>query len=104
MTENYDAVVIGGGTGGYVAAIKLSQLGKKVALVEKSKLGGTCLNKGCIPTKSFLKSAELIEAMKHAELFGIDKVEPSFTIDKITYRRTSGISSGSLGICRNRRG
>ena len=98
MTENYDAVVIGGGTGGYVAAIKLSQLGKKVALVEKSKLGGTCLNKGCIPTKSFLKSAELIEAMKHAELFGIDKVEPSFTIDKINQRKDQVVQQMQDGI------
>ena len=98
MTENYDAVVIGGGTGGYVAAIKLSQLGKKVALVEKSKLGGTCLNKGCIPTKSFLKSAELIEAMKNAELFGIDKVEPSFTIDKINQRKDQVVQQMQDGI------
>src|SRR5699024_11959296 len=77
---------------------KHSQLGKKVALDEKSKHGGTYLNKGCIPTKSFLKSAELIEAMKHAELFGIDKVEPSFTIDKINQRKDQVVQQMQDGI------
>ena len=72
MTKNYDTVVIGGGTAGYVAAIKLSQLGQSVAVVEKSKLGGTCLNQGCIPTKSFLKSGEMIENMKTASRFGLE--------------------------------
>ncbi|HJG33011.1 MAG TPA: FAD-dependent oxidoreductase, partial [Jeotgalicoccus aerolatus] len=67
MTKNYDTVIIGGGTGGYIAAIKLSQLGQEVAVVEKEHLGGTCLNKGCIPTKSFLKSAEVINTMKQAD-------------------------------------
>ena len=60
MANQYELVVLGGGTAGYVAAIKASQLGMKTAVVESSKLGGTCLHRGCIPTKSFLKSAEVL--------------------------------------------
>ncbi|MCC2683223.1 MAG: lpdA, partial [Paenibacillaceae bacterium] len=59
MNEKYDIVVLGGGIGGYTAAIRAVQLGKKVAIVEKGELGGTCLHRGCIPSKALLKSAEL---------------------------------------------
>ncbi|WP_390575979.1 FAD-dependent oxidoreductase, partial [Staphylococcus pseudintermedius] len=59
--EKYDIVILGGGIAGYSAAIRASQLGKSVAIVEKSKMGGTCLHQGCIPTKSFLKSAEVFQ-------------------------------------------
>ena len=72
--KQYDLVVLGGGTAGYVAAIRASQLGKKVAIVEKSLLGGTCLHKGCIPTKALLKSAEVNHTIKtriHLELMSI---------------------------------
>jgi dihydrolipoamide dehydrogenase len=62
--KQYDLVVLGGGTAGYVAAIRASQLGKKVAIVERQLLGGTCLHKGCIPTKSLLKSAEVFQTVK----------------------------------------
>ncbi len=68
---DYDVLVIGAGPGGYVAAIKAAQHGKKVAIVERDKLGGICLNWGCIPTKALLKSAELFETMRHSEQFGI---------------------------------
>ena len=61
MTINYDLTIVGGGPGGYVAAIKAAQLGMKVALFEEDKLGGVCLNWGCIPTKSLLHSAEFME-------------------------------------------
>jgi dihydrolipoamide dehydrogenase len=67
----YDIVIIGSGPGGYVAAIRASQLGLKVAVVEKSELGGVCLNWGCIPTKSLLKSAQVFEYTKHAIDYGI---------------------------------
>ncbi len=68
---NYDIVIIGSGPGGYVAAIRASQLGKKVAIIEKNELGGICLNWGCIPTKALLKSAQVFEYAKHASDFGI---------------------------------
>ena len=65
MTINYDLTIVGGGPGGYVAAIKAAQLGMKVALFEEDKLGGVCLNWGCIPTKSLLHSAEFMEEANH---------------------------------------
>ncbi len=67
----YDVVVLGSGPGGYVAAIRASQLGFKTAVIEKESLGGICLNWGCIPTKALLKSAQVVEDIKHAESFGI---------------------------------
>ncbi|MBP1975989.1 dihydrolipoamide dehydrogenase [Cohnella thailandensis] len=69
--NHYDIVILGGGPGGYIAAIRAAQLGKKTALVEKEKLGGTCLHKGCIPSKTLLRSAELFETMKRSLSFGI---------------------------------
>lgn len=98
MSKNYDTVVIGGGTGGYVTAIKLSQLGQQVAVVEKSKLGGTCLNKGCIPTKSFLKSADVINTMKNADLYGITPAEPSFEIANIIAQKDKVVNQMQSGI------
>ncbi|MBN1598915.1 MAG: dihydrolipoyl dehydrogenase [Bacteroidales bacterium] len=78
----YDLIVIGSGPGGYVAAIRASQLGMKVGVVEKSELGGICLNWGCIPTKSLLKSAQVFEYLKHAEDYGVSvegEVKADFT-------------------------
>ena len=71
MSEKYDVVIIGAGPGGYVAAIKAGQAGLKVACIDKAHLGGICLNWGCIPTKAFLKSAEVFQSMKHAADFGL---------------------------------
>ncbi len=68
----YDVVVLGSGPGGYVAAIRASQLGFKTAIIEKESLGGVCLNWGCIPTKALLKSAQVYEYIKHAKDFGIE--------------------------------
>lgn len=79
---NYDIIVIGSGPGGYVAAIRASQLGFKTAVVEKSDLGGVCLNWGCIPTKALLKSASVFKYLKNAAAYGIDvsgEVNPNFT-------------------------
>ncbi len=78
---NYDLIIIGSGPGGYVAAIRASQLGKKVAVVEKESLGGVCLNWGCIPTKALLKSAQVFEYANHAKDYGVKiggKITPDF--------------------------
>jgi dihydrolipoamide dehydrogenase len=98
--ENYDVAVIGGGPGGYVAAIRAAQLNKKVVLIEKEHLGGVCLNWGCIPTKALLKSAELYQKIKHANDYGIIVGEPKFDLKKIVERSrnisgqlTNGIKS-----------
>ena len=77
----YDVAVIGGGPAGYVAAIKAAQLGGKVALVENRELGGTCLNRGCIPTKTFLHNAEIINYIRSAKDRGIKLVNDAFTVD-----------------------
>ncbi|CAH0118619.1 Dihydrolipoyl dehydrogenase [Paenibacillus sp. CECT 9249] len=71
MTLTYDVAVLGGGIGGYTAAISAAQAGKTVAIIEKDLLGGTCLHRGCIPSKSYLRSAELFAAMKESEQYGI---------------------------------
>ncbi|MED0677416.1 dihydrolipoyl dehydrogenase [Aneurinibacillus thermoaerophilus] len=72
MSNEYDVVVLGGGTGGYVAAIRASQLGMKVAVVEKDKLGGTCLHRGCIPSKALLRSAEVYHTLKNGAYYGVE--------------------------------
>ena len=69
MKTDYDIVVIGGGPGGYVAAIRASQLGLKTAIIEKENLGGVCLNWGCIPTKALIKSAQVFDYLKNAKDF-----------------------------------
>ena len=69
--SNYDVIVLGSGPGGYVTAIRASQLGLKTAVVEKESLGGVCLNWGCIPTKALLKSAQVFEYLNHADDYGL---------------------------------
>src|SRR5699024_8276735 len=74
VSENggtFDLVILGAGSGGYAAAIRASELGMKVALIEKNKLGGTCLHVGCIPTKALLHSAEVADAARDSETFGV---------------------------------
>jgi dihydrolipoamide dehydrogenase len=96
---NYDIIVLGSGPGGYVAAIRASQLGKKVAVVERAELGGICLNWGCIPTKALLKSAEVYNYAKHADEYGVKiagAIEADF--DAIVHR-SRGVADGmSKGI------
>ena len=77
----YDVVVIGGGPAGYVGAIKAAQLGAKVAIVEKDEYGGTCLNRGCIPTKTYVKNAELIHGLKELKARGVKLGDDSFELD-----------------------
>ena len=79
--DEFDVVVIGGGPAGYVAAIRAAQLGAKVAVVEKNEFGGTCLNRGCIPTKTFLKNAEILEGIEMASKRGIILESEKYTID-----------------------
>ena len=87
MTEtNFDVIVVGGGPGGYVAAIRASQLGLKTALVEANHLGGICLNWGCIPTKALLRSAEVYHLMQHAEEFGLSAKDVKFDLSKVVER------------------
>jgi len=87
MTENsFDIVILGGGPGGYVAAIRANQLGMKIALVEDRHLGGICLNWGCIPTKALLKSAEVYSELSHSSDFGIEAENVSFDMPKIVKR------------------
>ena len=87
--ESQDIIVVGGGPGGYVAAIRAAQLGGKVTLVEKSKLGGTCLNVGCIPTKVLLHSADLLEEANHANDFGINMNVNGFDWRKVLKKKES---------------
>jgi dihydrolipoamide dehydrogenase len=83
---SFDIIVIGGGPGGYVAAIRAAQLGMKTAVVERKHLGGICLNWGCIPTKALLRTAEIYETMKHAADFGISVKGIDFDIKKVVER------------------
>lgn len=96
---NFDIIIIGSGPGGYVAAIRASQLGMKTAVVERAELGGICLNWGCIPTKSLLKSAQVFEYMRHCNDYGIS-IEGSVTANfsKIIERSRSVANAMSKGI------
>lgn len=94
MTEKkyYDVIVIGAGPGGYVAAIKASQTGKKVALIEKGDLGGSCLNVGCIPTKTLISNAQALHTIQHAADFGINVGSVTFDFAKMKERKDGVIS------------
>src|SRR6056297_3274378 len=99
MASKYDLIVIGSGPGGYVAAIRASQLGLKVGVVEKAELGGVCLNWGCIPTKALLKSGEVYNQTKHAKDYGTSiegEVKPDFNA---MVKRSRDVANGmSKGI------
>jgi dihydrolipoamide dehydrogenase len=82
-----DVIVIGGGPGGYVAAIRAAQLGKKVALIEKDKFGGTCLNRGCIPTKALYREAEILNTLKRIDEYGISIDSYKIDVNKIQTRK-----------------
>lgn len=98
MAKEYDVCVIGTGPGGYVAAIRASQLGFKTAVVEKRFLGGVCLNIGCIPTKALLRSAEVFESISHAADYGIDVKEFSANFDAMIKRSRKVADKMSKGV------
>ncbi|MDU0154235.1 dihydrolipoyl dehydrogenase [Bacillus cabrialesii] len=98
MATEYDVVILGGGTGGYVAAIRAAQLGLKTAVVEKEKLGGTCLHKGCIPSKALLRSAEVYRTARDADRFGVETAGVSLNFEKVQQRKQAVVDKLAAGV------
>ena len=96
--ENHDVVILGSGPGGYVTAIRASQLGFNTAIIEKENLGGICLNWGCIPTKALLKSAEVFEYLNQAESYGIEVENFSKNFEKVIKRSRNVAGTMSKGV------
>jgi len=91
--SNFDVIVLGSGPGGYVTAIRASQLGLKTAIIEKESLGGVCLNWGCIPTKALLKSAQVFEYLQHASDYGLVAEGVDKDFDAVV-KRSRGVADG----------
>ncbi|MCY7783499.1 MULTISPECIES: dihydrolipoyl dehydrogenase [unclassified Bacillus (in: firmicutes)] len=98
MATEYDIVILGGGTGGYVAAIRAAQLGLKTAVVEKERLGGTCLHKGCIPSKALLRSAEVYRTACDADQFGVETEGVSLNFEKVQQRKQAVVDKLAAGV------
>ena len=98
MSKKYDLIVLGSGPGGYVTAIRASQLGLKTAIIEKESLGGVCLNWGCIPTKALLKSAQVFEYLKHAESYGLKVKDFDKDFDSVVKRSRDVAGGMSKGV------
>jgi len=96
--EKYDIAILGGGPGGYIAAIRAAQLGAKVVLIEKDKLGGTCINRGCIPTKAIIACTNLYEKMQKAESFGISANKTAIDLKKVIDRKNEVVKKLVKGI------
>jgi dihydrolipoamide dehydrogenase len=96
--QRYDVVVLGGGSGGYVGAIRAAQLGMKVAVIERDKLGGTCLHRGCIPSKAYLQAAHLFTEMQHAGDFGLTTGELGYDFGKIQSYREKVVTENWKGV------
>ena len=94
----YDLIVIGAGPGGYEAAAHAGKLGKRVALVEKTHIGGTCLNVGCIPTKTFLRSSRLFSECRQAAAFGVEVSAPRLRMDVVVERKNKIVSTLTRGV------
>src|SRR5881409_2916417 len=100
-SNDFDLVVLGAGTGGYTAAFRCAQLGMKVALVDEDKIGGTCLHRGCIPTKALLESAAFVERARHAADYGlklsgevgVDYAQMAARRDQVVKRLWTGLKS-----------
>jgi dihydrolipoamide dehydrogenase len=101
LADSYDLIVLGSGPGGYVAAIRAAQLGLKTAIVERERLGGICLNWGCIPTKALLRTSEIYHYMTHADAYGLTVEKPGFDLAKIVQRSrkvADQLNSGVKGL------
>ena len=98
MNSKYDLIVLGGGPGGYVAAIRAAQLGMKVVVVEREHIGGVCLNWGCIPTKALLRSSEVHHILKNLDDFGFHAKEVTFDIKKVVKRSRNIAKQLSNGV------
>src|SRR3712207_2388179 len=98
MPEQYDCIVIGSGPGGYVAAIRATQLGMKTAVVEKDRVGGRCLNYACIPAKAVLRVADVLSEIDEADDFGIAVSERSVDFAKVSERRRKVVSTLTGGV------
>jgi len=98
MPDKYDIAIIGGGPGGYVAAIRAAQLGGKVALIEKDKLGGTCLNKGCIPTKAIIACTNLYTKMRESQKYGISAENIKIDLKAVVDRKNRIVQHITKGV------
>ncbi|GAA0602851.1 dihydrolipoyl dehydrogenase [Virgibacillus siamensis] len=98
MAKEYDLVVLGGGTGGYVAAIRAAQIGMQVAIVEKGELGGTCLHRGCIPSKALLRSAEVFKQTKEAHTYGVETTDAALNFSKVQERKSGIVNQLHKGV------
>src|SRR5919205_3254221 len=95
---NFDLIVVGGGPGGYVAAIRAAQLGMKTAVVEREHLGGICLNWGCIPTKALLRSSEIHHLLHHLDQYGFSAKDISYDTKKVVERSRKVAKQLSSGV------
>src|SRR3546814_865577 len=98
MADTYNLIVLGSGPGGYVAAIRASQLGMKTAIVEREKLGGICLNWGCIPTKALLRTSEINHYLTHASAYGLSAEKTGFDLAKIVDRSRKVAGQLHMGV------
>src|SRR5215472_2398628 len=96
--QTFDLIIVGGGPGGYVAAIRAAQLGLKTAVVEREHLGGICLNWGCIPTKALLRTSEISHLLRHADAYGFAVKDVSFDLKKIVKRSRDVAGQLSRGV------
>ena len=104
MTESFDVIVIGSGPGGYAAAIRCAQRGASVALLEKEHVGGTCMNRGCIPSKALFASAHTLLTAKHAAMMGVDITSAVPNWPKIQTRKNAivtGFRKGLTGLIKS---
>lgn len=96
--QKFDIAIVGGGPGGYVAAVRAAKEGLTVALIEGRDLGGTCLNRGCIPSKTLLKHAEVLDQIKNAQAFGITVNDVSYSIEAMVERKNTVVNTLKSGI------